>query len=260
MYTHFILNQPTCFHRDFENDLPTTRVENENYYMNIISRVATASLPFLALYKPVEKMLSITTSATREIGCSRSLVNDLQSGENIHKSLFDSVMCISSITGTIFMSPMGMVIATCHDLSLNAGKIYTAYSNNNHDELTKINIQLADNFFYLMTMVYGGIELQVASSIMMTLLSAYSSRKELEQGHYIESGSHMLMTLILINQLHPQLSELKQKYNIKQNIDKFYMKTTNCIKASALYVRNVGTTTFTWLKTNAFARMHLFKN
>ena len=126
MTSNLNLKAPEYFHRNYKKDLP--ELEANSSFAFQAQRVVLVALPFISLYKPFGKTLAIGTSAARTLTCGVELLSAIKKGDtyNIGKSFLNTTLAISSIAGTILFHPLGMLITTGHDLTLNGYHLYQA--------------------------------------------------------------------------------------------------------------------------------------
>ncbi|MGD2169406.1 MAG: hypothetical protein PVI40_04105 [Chlamydiota bacterium] len=203
MTTDLFLNTPEYFHRDYNNDLP--QQSNSNFFTQA-QRVALVALPFISLYKPLGKTLTIGAGSIRVVSSSVELVSAIKASnaQSVGKTALDVTLAVCSVAGTILLHPLGMLITTGHDLTLNGYHLYQAIAEGNRDNAVQEVLQLANNAFYLLTIVNGSMGYQVLSLTCQVVLGGYSSLKEFNAGNYLEGTGHAFMAAIRGHQLHSQ--------------------------------------------------------
>lgn len=210
------LKTPEYFHRDYENDLPTH--EDKHTWAYQTQRVVHVALPFISLYKPIGTALAIGSSSSRVLSSSFELASAINEGDTakIGKAVLNKTLAISSIAGTVFLNPLGMFITSAHDFSINGYHLYQAIASGEHDKVTQETIQLANNTLYLLTMIYGGLEIQILSLACQVVLGGYSSVKDFNEGNYLEFTGHALMAAIRVNQMYDQIQVLQYKRSLQE--------------------------------------------
>jgi len=231
------IKSSSYFHRDYKNDLP--KKDDKNIILNQVQRVGLVALPFISLYKPFGKTLAIGTSTARALSCSAELISSIKSGcdsQKISKAALDTALAISSIAGTILLHPLGMLITTGHDLTLNSYHIFQAIVEGNNDKLLQETLNMANNIFYLLTMTHGSLEYQILSLACQAILGSYSSFKEFKKGNYFEFTAHVLMSAIRTNQMIAQVQTLNNKWKlealIKENKNNDFKNVSCALGAS----------------------------
>jgi len=165
------------------------------------------------------------------------LISSIKScdGKKIAKAFLDTALAVSSIAGTILLHPLGMLVTTGHDLSLNSYRILQAIVEGNNDKLVQETLKMANNIFYLMTMIHGSLEYQVLSFACQAILGSYYSLKEFKDGNYLEFAGHVLMTAIRVKQTTACAQTLNYKWKLESlTKEKYNTKNVTCAtRASA---------------------------
>ena len=208
---------PDYFHRDYENDLPKQENKKDFYALSI--RLARVALPFISLYQPAGKALSVVTGLTRTL----TSISSFKKNEGMAKPLLNTALSIASIAGTIFLHPVGLLITSGHDMGLNVYKIYGAIQNREAMEAAKQTLHLANNAFYLFTMLHVSIELKVASLAIQVIVGSVSSFDEFKKGNWLEGCANLAMAAIRVHQLVPQAQQMKKKWEIEAAIKRVFV-------------------------------------
>lgn len=250
MTTTALNSESIFFHRDYENDLPKpehlqTHLIFSNFNYEKVCSIYSAALPLLCFWKPVNHLLTVTSNGLRGLSCSAALIQSIQKGDKaeISLSLFNLAMSISAIAGMVFFNPLGMVITTCHDISLNSYHIYRAFDEKDSKKFDKQATQLANNCLQLLTIVYGGITLQIGSRVMRIVLTGYLATEDYKEGNHIEFGLRAATVAINIHQLQPELALFQKKYKLqsfRQELSKLFLKTASYLTEPLCYIHKIG--------------------
>ena len=206
-----LIRKPEYFHRDFENDLPSPDK------VSIFVRIAGVALPFLALYQPLGKVISISANLSR-------VWANVQGGDSITLSVLKKAIPIISIAGTIFLHPIGMVITNVQDIGLNLYHIGHGIKEKEYYEVAKKTLQLTNNVFYLMTMFSFSLPLQIASLSIQIIVGSVSSIDEFRKGNILEGSAGLLMVAFRVNyQLLPNIQKLQRKWEIDALIKRVFV-------------------------------------
>jgi hypothetical protein len=221
------LNIPNYSYRDHRNDLPKTNIEN-NFY-SVSKRIATTVLPFLGLYKPFGKIFTIGTSALRGAKNCQQLIFSLDSNDlhSVAKSVLDVSLTVASIAGTIFLQPLGMVITTSHDLLLNCIRVVEIINKRDKSQLFEEILSVGSNSFYLLTMIYGSLQFQIATTVFQIFLNSYSSISNFKKGNYIETTGSILMTALKTDQLTKQIATFQKQAQFKRILKEIKCESAN---------------------------------
>lgn len=229
------IQNPEYFHREYENDLP--KETSENYYVDQCKRIALVALPFLSLYKPVGFSLSMVMGGLRSITSISQMVSELQSGDlsSSAYALLQTVVAVVALGGTLLAHPLGMLVTTVHDCSIDffsigqnlwMGDIQSAFGS---------SASLVNNSLYLALFTYGGLEIAIASLAMQVFIGLSHSLSEYQKGNYLEAGGHLLMGMIRGNQLAGKLQVLDLKWKLesigsKRSEERIQETCINCIE------------------------------
>jgi hypothetical protein len=139
------------------------------------------------------------------------------------KPVLDAALAIATIAGTILSHPAGMMITTCHDMGLNVYYCCGAIKKHDTFEAIKQIAKLTNNTFYLLTMVYASIEIQIASLTIQVVVYSISSIHEFKEGDWIEGTADFLMAAIQTNQLYMQVQIIRLKWKIEEAVKRIFV-------------------------------------
>lgn len=202
------LKIPEYFYREYAHDLQS---QPKQAYLSKAVRLTAVALPFISLYRPIEKPLAASMGLIRAF-------TSLSQGDN-HPSLkvaINTSLAIASVIGTIFLHPVGILMTSGHDIGLNTYELYGAIQKGNSAEATEKMIHLANNTFYFLVILTGSVELQIASLTVQVLVGTFSAAKEFKKGNWLESAGHLAMTAIRANQFVSQVHMFKSKYTVEK--------------------------------------------
>lgn len=172
---------PAYINRNFENDFSGF---NKTYGV----RVAAAALPFFSLYKPFSYPLSLAMGAVRLLTTGKT-ETPLQ--------VFSVAAAIAGIAGTYFRHPLGMLIATAHDLVFDLGRLVSALQAGEYQSGMIELLQVINNTLYMGLFVGGGAQVLAASLSIQFLVGIHRSYAHFQKGgERLEGVSHLLMALI----------------------------------------------------------------
>ncbi|MBS0629260.1 MAG: endonuclease/exonuclease/phosphatase family protein [Verrucomicrobia bacterium] len=206
------ITTPIYYHREYSNDI---KIE-ESDFLHEIKRIALVALPFLSLYKPLGFSLSLL------LGGLRSVTTFAQSLQNPELATFlQTSIALIALGGTLFAHPLGMLLTTVHDLSLDCFQvIQNLYAGDFWGALTKYTF-VVNNSLYLALFLHGGVQLAIASLAIQALIGLSQSLSEYRKGNYLEAGGHFLMGLIRGKQL---LGQVQLNGNMMHTIAYYLQK------------------------------------
>ncbi len=210
MYNNINIKEPLYFHRDYENYFPKQEVKGD--FSSQAIRVAKVALPFLALYQPFGKVLAGGLGITRTVSGIGECLSS-QDYAQLSWAIFNTCLAVVSVAGTIFLHPIGMVISTLNDIGVNLYQVYGAASRGEMNEVGKQVLRIANNSFYLTMIVFGSVELQLASLALQVLVEGSASYEEFNKGNILEMVGHLGMCMVRANQSYGQLAACKRKWH-----------------------------------------------
>jgi ankyrin repeat protein len=214
------LREPGYYHREYANDVEQKANESDSIHQ--CKRVALVALPFLSLYKPLGFTLSLGMGALRSVTSITNLYATFANGgsrEEIANQFLQTTVSVVAIAGTLFAHPLGMVIATGHDIVLEVISFADHIQKGEYGTAIENTANILNNSLYLCMFISGGLELAIASLGMQVILGLYHSRKEFIKGNYLEASGHLAMALIRGNQLLGQVHTLQLKWEAQKKLE-----------------------------------------
>lgn len=230
--------EPIYYHREYKNDLPATSVAkaDETSWINTGQRITVAALPFISLYKPMSFPLSLVTGGLRSYTAITQLMESFSGGNShdISFALLQTIVSVMALAGTIFAHPIGMMISTGNDLVLELTRLIGNLKEGKYEEAITNCLAIINNVTYLALFLHGSLELAAASFAIQVLVGLYHSQSEFRKGHYIEAGSHLLMSIVRGGQLTEQIKVIQFRNEFQQHAQTCLSKvdeTTSLTKA-----------------------------
>jgi len=221
--------EPIYFHREHKNDV-TVKV-TQNSWIEQGKRFALVSLPFVSLYKPISSHLALGLGALRTVSSVSQLLHAINEGErkDISYQFLQTTIAAVSLAGTIFAHPIGMVITTGQDLIIEVSKLKNHLDERNYQKAIESCTKIINESLYLSLLIYGGIELAVASLAVQVVLGIYEMQKEFGHGNSLEGCGHLAMAIIRTWQLNNLLRLLQMKWQIERSHQKVGVLWACCI-------------------------------
>ncbi|MGD2169622.1 MAG: hypothetical protein PVI40_05235 [Chlamydiota bacterium] len=205
------VSEQPFYYREYEKDIHSQSIPTNR--KSYLERVAVASLPFLSLYRPAEKALSLVMGSARVITQGSELKNQAYNGTSYEafKSFLKTTMAVSSLTLTIGgLSSLGMAVTTVQDLLGNCERVYVIYNQQGLSWDTSFVVgQILNSGFYLGLILYGSFEFMAISFSVQVVTNLYQSLSELKEGNYLEAISHISMSVVRGSQFYAQLQTQK---------------------------------------------------
>lgn len=227
------LSTPSYYHREYKNDIG--KKAEVNSLAHQCQRVALVALPFFSLYKPLSLPLSLAMGGLRTFTSVMQLLESIKQGGNaqdIPYNLLQTTIAVVALAGTIFAHPLGMVISTIHDLTVEVTQLVYHLKKGEYGKAMGSYLGIVNNALYLTLFLHGGLEIAVASLVIQGLTGLYHSQAEFRKGHYIEGLGHLLMSIIRGNQLVDQSKILQTKWQIQDALSKMKERKPNEIQRS----------------------------
>ncbi len=203
--------EPNYCHREYKNDIKKTS-EEEPSWIQQSKRISKVALPFISLYKPLSRPLSLVTGSFRVITSVSDIISDLSKGntKEIPQHLLQTTIAVISLAGTLFLHPLGMLITTGHDLIIELISLAQHLQAGDYEKALVSCANILNNALYLALICGGGIKLSIASLALQILLGLYHSKGEFQNGNYLEGVGHLLMAVIRGGQMGSQAHSLYQ--------------------------------------------------
>jgi exopolyphosphatase/guanosine-5'-triphosphate,3'-diphosphate pyrophosphatase len=207
------ISKPTYYHREYKNDI-TEPKEECSPWIHQSQRVAKVALPFVSLYQPLSRPLSLALGSLRSYSSITELMSEISKGntKDIPYHLLQTTIAVLSLAGTLFAHPLGMMLTTGHDLVVELISLHAHCQAGDYAKALESSANILNNSLYLALFLHGGLELTIASFAMQILLGLYHSRNEFKNGNYLEGTGHLLMALIRSHQMAGQAQLLKQQW------------------------------------------------
>ena len=217
-----VINNPIYYHREYKNDIDVNPDKAKDRAgsksVDQIKRVALVALPFISLYKPIGRSLSLVMDSARTMSSLIQLKDGIEKGtaSKLGVACVQTTIAVAALCGTVLAHPIGMVITTSHDLIINAMHVYQAIGDGDSKLILENIINIANNSFYLGMVITGLLELVIISFSAQILYGLYHSIEEFNKGNNLEACGHLLMSAIRINQLRPQIELLMIRAELKR--------------------------------------------
>jgi endonuclease/exonuclease/phosphatase family metal-dependent hydrolase len=182
-------------------------------------RIFYAALPFIALQKPLGRIITLTTDSIKSFTSLSNLAKKKDT-----KELLKTIIAISALVSTIFMHPLGLCISTLQDLGCDIATLLNQFQMCSNQEILYSLLSITQHLFYLGTMIAGSLEIIALSMLINMAIEACRSKKEFQKGNLLEGASHLLMSLVRFSQTVPYIEKIAYTHDIK---GKNYSRTVN---------------------------------
>lgn len=159
--------------------------------------------PILGANNLLWKALSLRMKGLRGVSSISKLHDGLARGDTtqIASGVLQTTLSAASVVGTIFAPPIGHLISTGQDLTINVESLFTAYGNGDLKKAGETGAKIVLSSLYLGTFFSCSVGLRAMLSSAQVLSSLYFLADELQKGNNLVSGAHLLMALWRLPQL-----------------------------------------------------------
>lgn len=203
-------------HREYSNDIKLAEDNSRYTFEGQCKRLTTAALPFLSLYAPLSMAINIGsnsmrvwTNANKTYNCSGYIEISMQG--------IQTIIATSSLLGSVFFHPVGMIMTTGQDIAMEYASLYQYYRQGNTQAIIASTAKIFNNTLYLAVLTKGGLELTLASLCIQTGVGLYQSFDELSKGNIIEGIGHLGMSVLRSGQCKSQLEAVQFYKKMKRS-------------------------------------------
>ncbi|MDN3506189.1 MAG: hypothetical protein P0S96_03065 [Simkaniaceae bacterium] len=230
-YLHRVFTPP-FYHRQYEKDLAQDKTSES--YLEIAKRSAHIALPFLSLYQPVGRALSLSMGSVRVLSSGAGIVsaNSLQEGA---QQVFQVGLATLALAGTLYNFTLGLYITTGADLTANLVKILERLYQLQYKEAGEELLQALSSGIYLAIMMTGSLEVVLASLLIQAFVSFVQAREEWSQGRIPEALAKTLMGMIRLYQGKQQMEIIERRNELQRQYATFVKRIQEGRKVDHLY-------------------------
>ncbi|NGX32634.1 MAG: hypothetical protein K1060chlam4_00684 [Candidatus Anoxychlamydiales bacterium] len=198
-----MISNPVYYYRQFENDINHFL---DNSYIQKTKKIFSVAFPFISLYRPIGKPLTIGLSTLRGATHIPSIFYFAYNKKykEASFSFFNSFMGVIAVSAAIFNNAKGMAVSSFHDVLINFRDLFNSIKKREYKHLCDNSFNALNNSLFLAMLIFGNIELAVLSLTFQIAFELYKSFDEFKENNYIESFSHLVMSAIRAYQLKPQ--------------------------------------------------------
>lgn len=182
-YINHTLYKPPELWRNYTLDL--------EWCTGIAKRVFLAALPYIALYKPAGKVLSLVGNGSRLFSHLQKGIEEQSHWKRVAWECAEVALAAIAL-GTVFFSfAAGTFISTASDLGHGIYHLGMACYKGDFAEAREEALQALIAGSYLGFMALGSLELLVVFAMLQSMTALYQSAKEFFQGNYIEAAAKL---------------------------------------------------------------------
>jgi hypothetical protein len=208
--------------------------EYENNFTAIkdieVKRVALVALPFFSLYKPLKMPIILAKGVFRVYSNITDLVGSVSKGggKDISYHLLHTTLAAAALGANMLGSPVGGVITTAQDLSLEVVSLLEHLQNDDCQKASESCAKIFNNALYLSAILTCSTGVTIASFALRIMLDLYNSQKEFEKGNDLEGTAYFLMSMVRCGQLADQVHQIEVSEEAEEfDIEPQEMETEN---------------------------------
>ncbi|MES2345912.1 MAG: hypothetical protein V4494_08265 [Chlamydiota bacterium] len=206
-YLNHITVDPSYYQRNYKNDLPS---EETTGWLSVAERAALIVIPFLSLYKPFGKSISLVMSSCR---CITHL---FQAGKTRHIAPAIAYLSLAGLSAialasTILNFTLGLIVTTAADSVMSGVSFIQHVINKEYTKAFEDFLQLLSCAFYLLILASGNLEIILISLLFQALFSFYQARHEFAAGKYPEWAAKLLMGMVRCYQAKGTLDQIQKR-------------------------------------------------
>ncbi|VHO02615.1 hypothetical protein [Candidatus Rhabdochlamydia sp. T3358] len=194
-FKHSIFSSETD-HCRYDLDLP--EAPGEDYKLR---RIALATIPFVALYRPAGTALSLGMGSCRVISHLKlTYYEEKKEWKNISKEVAQTALAIVSLTSSILNIKMGQLLTSSLDTAQGTYSIIYYAVQEKYDKAAEEALQTLASGLYVAFILTGSLEIILLSVLFQTALQLYQMKEEISKQHYIEAAAKLGMAAMRLNQ------------------------------------------------------------
>lgn len=205
-YYNHKLYDPSFYHRQYEKDLPPDPASNS--YAETAKRATHIALPFLSLYQPIGRVISLTMGSVRVFTHTSEVIH----GDVL--KVMQVALAILALAGTLYNFTLGLYITTAADIIANLVQIVEALSRQEYKQAAEELLQLLSSGLYLAIMTTGSLEVVLASILIQALVSFYQAREEYAKGRYPEAIAKSILGIVRLVQAGQQIQQIQRRNDL----------------------------------------------
>lgn len=207
---------PEMDHRRYDLDLPEALGKESR-----LRRIVLATIPFVALYRPVATALSLGMGSCPVISHLKLALDHEGKGEwkSVSK-VAQTTLAIISLTSSILNIKMGQLLTGSIDTAQGTYSIIYYTLQGKYDRATEEALQTLASGLYVAFTLTGSLEIIFLSVLFQTALQLYQMKGEISKEHYIEAAAKFVMAVVRFNQAN-HYRGLIQKRNALFTLQKY---------------------------------------
>ena len=210
-YANHTLYTPDTYHRRYDIDLPSK--DNEADWENQAKRVALAALPYISLYQPAGKVLSITMGSWRSISLINDVISSGGKGDwlNLSIQLIQTAFAVLSVVSTIFSFSLGLALNTGFETLQGLFHVGQALRRGDQRKAAEEALQAVTSAVYLRFMLSGSLEMMLLFTLLQAATCFFQAQGDMAQGRYLEAAAKIGMGFIRLHQMNGYAQQIERR-------------------------------------------------
>lgn len=225
------LYEPPYYHRQYETDLPQD--QESSSYTETAKRAAHIALPFLSMYQPLGKAISIAMGSVRVITSTTGVV-----GDNLVETSYrvmQVALALLALAGTLYHFTLGLYLTTGADIISNLTQILEALYRHEYQKAGEELLQALSSGIYLAIMMTGSLEVVLASILIQALISFYQARDEWSKGRMPEAFAKTILGMVRLVQAGGQIQIIQRRNTLLKRYEELAERINNGRKIDHLW-------------------------
>ncbi len=204
-YLRHALYLPDTYYRRYDLDLGSAP--------ETVQRIALASLPFVALYRPAGFALSLGMNGARTLTHLQNalLSQDRRDWKGCAAETGQAAIAALSLAAAVSTQAAALFITTGWDTLHGAGASCQSLWKGEYSRALEEVLQAFTSAAYLSFMATGALEAMVAFALFQGTVSLYQARHEIAQGRYLEGCAKIAMGAIRLRQAGRYVQAIQQR-------------------------------------------------
>ncbi|MDX8430633.1 MAG: hypothetical protein SNF33_02335 [Candidatus Algichlamydia australiensis] len=204
------------YHRQYSNDFPD---EKTNYYFKQAARYTQVALPFISLYSPAGKAISLFSGSTR-LGTHLYEIKSAKDRKTCAYELFQVAVSVSALLNSLTNLTVGLYITTGLDLATNVYHLGQDLWEQDYEKARDEMFQMVGSAIYAAMFVTNSTNVILAFFVYHALLNLWEARKEYEKGRCPEAIAKLAMAMIRARQANALYRESYPAHPLENLIEK----------------------------------------
>lgn len=179
-----------------------------------IDRYVNIALPYLLLYSPIGSLITVGSEGAHVVKKLHAIVTTIQAGdwEQSKTELMEGAILTVSIAGKVLYPMVHSFVSTGMELGEDIRRLGTSMWKQDFSEAGLAFLTASHKVVSLGSLVLGSTpQLVMISLAGKALIECTKAVQEYHKGNYLETASHIGLSLLYYNKFHSQLEGIEKK-------------------------------------------------